>query len=76
MFEFFAIPIFALLVFALSLHSYVSAKNKNKTEPGTFSDEELKKRKTTMIVSAVVAGVLVAIVMGLMGLLVIAVANM
>lgn len=73
---FFAIPIGAITFFIVSLCQYISAKKQHKRQPGSVSPEELKKRKILMIVSSVIAGVLVAVVIGLIALLVMAVAFM
>lgn len=73
---FFAIPILLLALFVVSLYRYIAAKRQNKAVPGTFSDEEMKKRKAMLIMSAVMAGVLAAIVVGFMALLFMAVAFM
>ena len=66
---FFAIPIILIVLFSISLYRYVSAKKQNKVAPGTFSDEEVKNRKVVLIVLSVVAGVLVAIVIGFIALM-------
>ena len=66
---FFAIPLALIALFGISLYRYVSAKKQNKVAPGTFSDEEVKNRKVVLIVLSVVAGVLVAIVIGFIALM-------
>lgn len=75
-FLFFAIPISLLVLLGISIYRYVSAKNQNKLAPRTFSDEEIKKRKTMLIVLSVIIGVLVAIVVGFLALLFVAIAFM
>lgn len=75
-FIFYGIPIAALWFFFSSLYRYLSAKRKNKTEPDSFSVEEMKKRKLLLIVSSVIAGVLVAVVVAFAILLFSAVAFM
>ncbi len=69
-------PITIIALFAISLYRYVSAKKQNKVVPGTFSDAEIKKRKIMLIVMSVIAGVLVAIVIGIIVLMSMSIAHM
>ena len=73
---FFAIPAAMILFFGISLYRYRSAVSKNKANPGTFAPEEVKKRKTCLIVALVIAGVLAIVVIGFIALLFMAVAYM
>lgn len=73
---FLAIPLMTLIFFVVSLCEYLSARKREKREPGSVSPEEMKRRKTMLIVSSVIAGVLLAIVVGFVGLLYMAVAFM
>ena len=73
---FFVIPLVMLVYVGISIYRYVSAKRKNREEPGSFTEEEMKKRRTVLIVSAVVTGVLVAVVVGFLAMLVMAIAYM
>lgn len=73
---FFAIPGILIVLFVISLYRYIFAKKQNKKVPGTFTPEEIKKRKTFLIVLSVVVGVLVVIVIGFIALLFMAVAYM
>ena len=73
---FFSIPIILIALFGISVYRYVSAKKQNKVAPGTFSDDEIKKRKIMLIVLSVITAVLVAIVIGFIVLLFMAVAFM
>lgn len=75
-FLFFMIPSVLLVLFGISLSSFVSAKKQNKYAPGTFSDAEIKKRKIILIVLSVVTGVVVSIVIGCVVLMFVAVAYM
>ena len=75
-FLFFAIPTIAVIAFGVSLYRYLSAKKKNKLLSGTVSTEEMAKRKTALIVFAVIAGILVAMVIGIIVLLYTAIAFM
>ena len=78
MFGFFLILIITLipLLWGLCLYRFVSAKKKNKKAPGTFSDDEIKFRKISMIILSVILGFFVLIVLGLIILLNLAVAYM
>lgn len=73
---FFGIPAILIALFGVSVYRYVSAVKQNKEVPGTFSPEEIKKRRTLLIVSSVAAGVLAAVVIGFVWLLFMAVAFM
>jgi len=73
---FFTIPIIFIVFFGISLYRYVSAKNQNKVAPGTFSDDEVKKRKVILIVLSVISCVFVAIVIGFIVLMFMSVAYM
>ncbi|MBQ6706131.1 MAG: hypothetical protein IJN07_01290 [Clostridia bacterium] len=69
-------PVAVLVLFVISLCRYLSAKKRNKAEPGRVSDADLKKRRIMLIVTAALLGVLVAIVIALAVLLSMAVAYM
>ena len=56
------IPILELALFISSLIRYLSGKRANKKAPGTFSDEVMKERKRSLIITSVLIGVFVAIV--------------
>ena len=73
---FFGIPVILLVLFGVSVYRYDSAKKRNQAVPGTFSEEEIKKRKTMLIVLSVIAGVLAAVVIGFVVLLYMAIAFM
>ncbi|MCD8357111.1 MAG: hypothetical protein LUE11_11170 [Clostridia bacterium] len=73
---FYGIPIAALLFFIISLYRYLYAKGKNKTEPNSFSAEEMEKRKSSLKLSSVIAGVLALVIIGLAVLLFMAIAYM
>ena len=75
-FLYFAIPVVAILFFIVSLCLFLSAKKQNKLQPGSVSDQALRKRKIMLIVSSVIAGVLAAIVIAFIALLYMAVAFM
>lgn len=73
---FFGIPTALLVLFGISLYRYLFAKKQNKKVPGTVSEEEMKSRKTMLIVLSVMVGVFIVIVVGFMALLFMAVAFM
>ena len=75
-FLFFAIPTISAGAFGVSLYRYLSAKKKNKLSPGTLSAEDMAKRKTALIVWGIIAGILVAMVVGIIVLLFTAIAFM
>ncbi len=73
---FFSIPALLLVLFLISLSSYISAKEQNKAAPGTFTDNEIKNRKIALIVLSVITAVPVAVVIGFIILLSFAVSFM
>lgn len=72
----FLIPMLLLALFGVSLYRYLSARRKNKREPGSFSSSQMTFRLWMLILSGTVAGIFVAILLGLMALLFLAVAYM
>lgn len=75
-FLYFAIPVAAIIFFVVSLCLYFSAKKQNKLQPGSVSAQTLRSRKTMLIVSSVIAGVLVVVFLAFVALLFMAVAFM
>ncbi len=75
-FLFYVIPIAIVAFFGVSLFRYIYAKIKNKKIPGTYQDREIKNRLILLILSSVMAGALVAIVIGFIILLSLAIAYM
>lgn len=73
---FFGLPICSLLMFGGSLYLFLSARKKNKVAPGTFSDPQMKKRKTILVVSSVICGLFLAVVFGFVSIMFMAVAYM
>lgn len=73
---FFGIPAVLFVLFGVSLYRYKTAKEENKQNPGAYSPEEMKKRKLMLIIASVIAGVLVAVVIGFIALMFMAVAFM
>lgn len=73
---FFAVPIIAFIFFAGCLISFIVAKSKNKRDPGSYNDAEIKNRKILLIVASVIFGVFLTVMMVIMALLFSAVAYM
>lgn len=73
---FFAFPVALVILFAVVLRRYLKAKKANVASPGTFSDEEIKKRKIITIIIAVVTAVVAVMVLCLCALMYVAVAYM
>ncbi len=57
-----AIPILTVAFFISSLKRYLFAKKANKECPGVFSDEELRERKSGLIITSVLIGLFVVII--------------
>lgn len=75
-FLYFFIPAGTISWFVVSLCLYLSARNRNKRQPGSVSPRIMRTRKIMLIVSAVIAGVLTVVVIAFIVLLFMAVAFM
>ena len=73
---FFLVPAVLVVLFAVSLFMYLSARNKARQNPGSVSPDELSRRKILLIAASVAAGLAVAVVIGIVALLFAAVAFM
>lgn len=73
---FFGIPAILLALFGISAYRYGVAKQENRENPGTHSEQEMKRRKVMLIVLSVIAGVLAVVVIGFIVLVFMAVAFM
>ena len=73
---FFGLPAIMLVLFAVGLILYLTAKHRNKRSPGTYTDRQLKMRLTFLIVSGSIAGCMLIVVISLIALLFMAVAFM
>ena len=62
---FYSFPVFVLGFFCTCLVRYLSAVNKNKKNPETFSVEEIKRRKHLFRTASIIALVCVAAIIGL-----------
>lgn len=69
-------PLVLIVFWGISLYRYLSAKKKNKQVPGTFLPEEIKNRKMIFIVLSVISAIFLAVVIGFIVLLFMAVAFM
>ena len=66
-------PVAAIVFFICSLVAYIGAKRKNASEPNSFTSEQIRKRKTLLIVSSIIFGVLLALIFGIIALLAVAI---
>lgn len=61
-FLFYMIPIAAIIFFIVSLIRFFYAKNKNKQTPDSYSESQIKNRKTLLTISSAITGVLAAVI--------------
>lgn len=73
---FFGLPLATLIWFVCSLLRYISARRREKNQPGSVSEFEMRSRKFNLVSSAVVCGILFAIVLGIVIMLTMAIAYM
>lgn len=73
---FFAIPVIMIIVSAVTVRFFLKAKKINETNPGTFSDKEIKKLKMIMLFTCIITGIFVVMVLCLCALMYVAVAYM
>lgn len=73
---FFLIPIASVIWFAICLFRFCKAKKIAKQDPERYNESDLKGIKTVLIISAAVAGILVAIIISLIILFSLAIAYM
>lgn len=73
---FFGIPLAALGFWITSMCLYFPARKQQKKQPGSVEPGKLKAYKIMLIISSVIAGVLLAVVGGIMALMFMAVAFM
>lgn len=72
----YGLPVAIVIFFIVSLVRFMAAKSKNRKAEGTFSAEEMKKRKVTLIVASILAAALLLFIIGLIALMFLAVAYM
>lgn len=70
------LPIIVTILFGISIFNYCYAKHKNKKTPGTYSEQELSRRRISLIVFSVIFGVLALFIISAIILLGMAVAYM
>ena len=75
-FIFFGIPMAAEIFFTGCLVSFIIAKIRNKRDPGSYNEEEMKNRRNLLIISSTIFGFLATVMIVLMALLCTAVAFM
>ena len=73
---FYAAPIAAIILSAVFLYRYSSAKKRNKLAPGSIPEETVKKLKIKYIISAVIATAIVAAFIVIMIMILSAIAYM
>lgn len=73
---FYGVPLLVAGFFLVSLYRYLAAKRRNEAEPGTFSDEEMQRRKTLLKTSLTLVLILLGVVGALAALLYMAIAYM
>ncbi len=61
---FYAVPVAAVIFLVVSIVRYFVAKDKNKKVPDTYSENQMNIRKALLKISAAIAGVLAAVVIG------------
>ena len=59
-FLYYAIPVAAVAFFVVSLCRFLSARKRNRIQPGSVSPKEMNTLKWMLIVSAVIAGIVIA----------------
>ncbi|NLE14225.1 MAG: hypothetical protein GX628_11185 [Clostridiales bacterium] len=73
---FLLIPAAAAAYFGVSLFRFLQARSKNKKQPGSYAERQLKERKIHLIVSSVIFGTLLTVVVSFWLLLLTAIAFM
>ncbi len=70
------IPLVAIVFFIVSLCNYVATKKGYKAEPNELNAQKKGTAKTLLIVSSIIMGVLLAVIIGFIALMYMAVAYM
>lgn len=70
------IPLMSIVFFIVSLVGFLDAKKHYKAEPTEMNAQKKSAAKTLLIVSSVIMGVLLAVIIGFMALMFMAVAYM
>ena len=72
----YVLPIAAVIPFVISLACYIRARRANRRTPDTYSRSQMTARLVWLIVTGVIMGAMVAMIVGFMLLLMVAVAFM
>ena len=72
----YVLPVALLSMFVTSICMYSLAKRRNKKAPGTYSDQQVRRRLVFLIVSSVIFGVFAMFVIGVIVLFSMAIAFM
>ncbi len=75
-FSFFALPTGAVIWFLTSLVGFCVIKARRRKDPARYSDRQQRRWRNSLIASAIVAAILVAMCVGILALLAAAVAHM
>ncbi len=73
---FIVIPAIVFILFIACLVSYISALRANKKKPDSFAAEQIKLRKTACIVTGIIAGIMLAVIIGILILFAMVIAYM
>lgn len=72
----YALPIAVMVLFVISLVRYIRAHRANRRAPNTYSKSQMTARLVWLIVTGVIMGAMLAMIIGFMLLLMVAVAFM
>lgn len=75
-FAFLLIPLAMIAFFVVSLVLYCVGKAKKKRDPDSITDKQIKTRLWLLVISSVIAGLMLAVVVGFVALMYMAVAFM
>lgn len=73
---YYAIPVAAIIFFVTSLVRYISAKKRNKRQPGSVSARKMSILGWTLVVASVIMGVFLIVIIAFCALMFMAVAFM
>ena len=73
---YFGLPAVSVLWFGISLYRYSIAKHRMKHGKQQYSDQDMKRRKLWLVISAILFGIIALIVLSFIVLLMMAVAFM
>jgi hypothetical protein len=73
---FIGLPLAAMIFWIICLEEYIRGRQANKRQPESVSADVMMRRKAMLVVSSVIAGTLLACVLGLVALFYMAIAFM